>query len=125
MSLRRFCGIHVILRLLSFTVPLLSINCSFPDVDSRAFAVPVAGPVAKLPLRSPASRKGNARTKRRGPATSGVFPYFPGICQQPSTWLRTGELMQSHAAELRDLVDGISRLSLSGSGSSEYAGDCV
>jgi len=33
--------------------------------------------------------------------------------------------MQSHAAELRDLVDGISRLSLSGSGSSEYAGDCV
>jgi fructoselysine-6-P-deglycase FrlB-like protein len=31
--------------------------------------------------------------------------------------------MQSNAAELRDLVDGISCLSLSGSGSSEYAGD--
>ena len=55
----------------------------------------------------------------------GYFHTFREISQQPSTWLRTGELMQSHAAELRDLVDGISCLSLSGSGSSEYAGDCA
>jgi hypothetical protein len=55
----------------------------------------------------------------------GYFHTFREICQQPSTWLRTGELMQSRTAELRDLVDGISWLSLSGSGSSEYAGDCA
>jgi tagatose-6-phosphate ketose/aldose isomerase len=55
----------------------------------------------------------------------GYFHTFREIGQQPSTWLGTVELMQSHAAELRDLVDGISCLALSGSGSSEYAGDCA
>ena len=55
----------------------------------------------------------------------GYFHTFREISQQPSSWLRTAELMQSHAAELRDLVEGISCLSLSGSGSSEYAGDCA
>lgn len=55
----------------------------------------------------------------------GYFHTFREIGQQPSTWLRTVEVMQAHAAELRDLVDGISCLSLSGSGSSEYAGDCA
>lgn len=47
------------------------------------------------------------------------------ICQQPSTWLRTCELMRSRAADLKSLVTGISSLALTGSGSSEYAGDCV
>ena len=55
----------------------------------------------------------------------GYFHTFREIGQQPSTWLRTVEVMQAQAAELRDLVDGISCLSLSGSGSSEYAGDCA
>ncbi len=55
----------------------------------------------------------------------GYFHTFREIAQQPSTWVRTSELMQSHAGELRDLVDGISWLALSGSGSSEYAGDCA
>jgi tagatose-6-phosphate ketose/aldose isomerase len=55
----------------------------------------------------------------------GYFHTFREIAQQPSTWLRTAELMQSRAAELRALVEGIACLSLSGSGSSEYAGDCV
>jgi tagatose-6-phosphate ketose/aldose isomerase len=55
----------------------------------------------------------------------GYFHTFREIGQQPSTWLRTAELMQSHAAEVHHLVNGISCLSLSGSGSSEYAGDCV
>ena len=55
----------------------------------------------------------------------GYFHTFREICQQPATWLRTAELMRSRAAELRELVAGISCLSLSGSGSSEYAGDCA
>ena len=55
----------------------------------------------------------------------GYFHTFREIGQQPSTWLRTVELMQAHAGELSELVDGISCLSMSGSGSSEYAGDCV
>jgi tagatose-6-phosphate ketose/aldose isomerase len=55
----------------------------------------------------------------------GYFHTFREIAQQPSTWLRTAELMQSRAAELGALVEGVSCLSLSGSGSSEYAGDCA
>jgi tagatose-6-phosphate ketose/aldose isomerase len=55
----------------------------------------------------------------------GYFHTFREIAQQPSTWIRTAELMQSHCAELRDVMDGISCLTLSGSGSSEYAGDCA
>jgi tagatose-6-phosphate ketose/aldose isomerase len=47
------------------------------------------------------------------------------ICQQPSTWIRTAELMQQSVGELSLLVEGISNLVLSGSGSSEFVGDCV
>jgi D-galactosamine 6-phosphate deaminase/isomerase len=47
------------------------------------------------------------------------------ICQQPSTWIRTAELMQQFARVLSPLVEGISSLVLSGSGSSDFAGDCV
>jgi tagatose-6-phosphate ketose/aldose isomerase len=47
------------------------------------------------------------------------------ICQQPSTWLGTAELMQQSARELAPLVKSTATLILSGSGSSEFAGDCV
>lgn len=55
----------------------------------------------------------------------GYFHTLREICQQPSTWLRTCGLMSSRAADLTSLVAGISSLTLTGSGSSEYAGDCV
>ena len=47
------------------------------------------------------------------------------ICQQPWTWIRTAELMQQFARILSPVVERISSLVLSGSGSSEFAGDCV
>jgi len=55
----------------------------------------------------------------------GYFHTLREICQQPSTWLRTCELMRGRAASLRSTLAGISGLTLTGSGSSEYAGDCV
>ena len=55
----------------------------------------------------------------------GYFHTLREICQQPSTWLRTCELMRSRAADLKSIVADISSLTLTGSGSSEYAGDCV
>ncbi|HST12301.1 MAG TPA: SIS domain-containing protein [Terriglobales bacterium] len=55
----------------------------------------------------------------------GYFHTLREICQQPATWLRTCALMQSKAASLRPALSGISSLILTGSGSSEYAGDCV
>src|SRR5262249_13214579 len=47
------------------------------------------------------------------------------ILQQPATWRQTAELMQESAASLTPVLKDISSLVLSGSGSSEYAGDCA
>jgi len=55
----------------------------------------------------------------------GYFHTLREICQQPATWLRTSALMQSKAASIRPALAGIASLTLTGSGSSEYAGDCV
>jgi tagatose-6-phosphate ketose/aldose isomerase len=55
----------------------------------------------------------------------GYFHTLREICQQPSTWARTAERMVQSAPALVPSVQGISGLTLTGSGSSEYAGDCV
>ncbi|MGH9505115.1 MAG: SIS domain-containing protein [Terriglobales bacterium] len=55
----------------------------------------------------------------------GYFHTLREICQQPSTWMQTAELMCSRADTLQAPLAGISSLTLTGSGSSEYAGDCV
>jgi tagatose-6-phosphate ketose/aldose isomerase len=55
----------------------------------------------------------------------GYFHTFREICQQPSTWLQTSELMVSQSANLRSTMAGIRNLTLTGSGSSEYAGECL
>lgn len=47
------------------------------------------------------------------------------ILQQPETWRSTAELTLQHAAELRLLLDSSRSIVLTGSGSSEYAGECV
>jgi tagatose-6-phosphate ketose/aldose isomerase len=55
----------------------------------------------------------------------GYFHTLREICQQPATWLRTSALMRASGASVRSAVAGIASLTLTGSGSSEYAGDCV
>ena len=55
----------------------------------------------------------------------GYFHTLREICQQPATWLRTCALMQGKAESVRPALAGIASLILTGSGSSEYAGDCV
>ena len=55
----------------------------------------------------------------------GYFHTLREICQQPATWMHTAKLMQESAREISPLLKGISSLILSGSGSSEFAGDCV
>ena len=57
--------------------------------------------------------------------TLGCFHTLREILQQPATWLRTGEQMVALADLLGAAVDGIESLVLTGSGSSEYAGECV
>jgi tagatose-6-phosphate ketose/aldose isomerase len=57
--------------------------------------------------------------------SAGYFHTLREICQQPLTWIKTAEQMIASAAELQDCVQGIEALVLTGSGSSEFAGDCV
>ncbi len=55
----------------------------------------------------------------------GYFHTLREICQQPTTWTQTCSLMLSRAPTLKKSLDGLASLILTGSGSSEYAGDCV
>src|SRR5690349_10654632 len=55
----------------------------------------------------------------------GYFHTLHEIFQQPSSWIHTAEQMSLLASDLRSCVSGIRNLVLTGSGSSEYAGDCV
>ncbi len=55
----------------------------------------------------------------------GYFHTLREICQQPTTWTQTCSLMLSCAPTLKKSLDGLASLILTGSGSSEYAGDCV
>ena len=54
----------------------------------------------------------------------GYFHTLHEICQQPFTWLNTATQMVSAAPELRALTAGARSIVLTGSGSSEFAGDC-
>lgn len=62
-----------------------------------------------------------AEVKRR----RGYFHTLREIVQQPRTWLDTCTRMISHKAELQAVVANLRSIVLTGSGTSEYAGDCV
>ncbi|HYY72663.1 MAG TPA: SIS domain-containing protein [Candidatus Bathyarchaeia archaeon] len=55
----------------------------------------------------------------------GYFHTIREICQQPWTWLRTCDCMLASRDRLKNDLKGIHSLALTGSGSSEYAGECV
>jgi D-galactosamine 6-phosphate deaminase/isomerase len=50
---------------------------------------------------------------------------LPEICRQPQTWRETCELMIKSAATVGACLRGAKSLAFTGSGSSEYVGDCV
>jgi tagatose-6-phosphate ketose/aldose isomerase len=47
------------------------------------------------------------------------------ILQQPTTWLETGRQLAALSASLRETVSSVRTMVLTGSGSSEYAAECV
>ena len=69
---------------------------------------------AELFARSPADQK-----------RLGYFHTLREICQQPGTWLRTCDQMIAATENVRQVHVGIRSLTLTGSGSSQYAGECV
>jgi tagatose-6-phosphate ketose/aldose isomerase len=56
---------------------------------------------------------------------AGYFHTLREILQQPASWLQTGKELISTTKRLQQSVAGIETLVLTGSGSSEYAGECV
>lgn len=56
---------------------------------------------------------------------AGYFHTLREILQQPATWLATGHQLAELAASLRESLAGLRALVLTGSGSSEFAADCV
>jgi tagatose-6-phosphate ketose/aldose isomerase len=55
----------------------------------------------------------------------GYFHTLREILQQPATWMQTGKELAALSSSLRQTVAGIETLVLTGSGSSEFAGECV
>jgi tagatose-6-phosphate ketose/aldose isomerase len=55
----------------------------------------------------------------------GYFHTLREICQQPETWLRTCDQMLAATEVVRQAYAGVRSLTLAGSGSSQYAGECV
>ena len=55
----------------------------------------------------------------------GYFHTLREICQQPETWLRTCDQMVAVSEIVRQVQAGIRSLTLTGSGSSQYAGECI
>lgn len=55
----------------------------------------------------------------------GYFHTLREILQQPATWLQTGSELASMGSELVRTMEGARLIVLTGSGSSEYAGECL
>ena len=56
---------------------------------------------------------------------SGYFHTLREILQQPATWLETGKQLAALSTVLRQTLTGVRTMVLTGSGSSEYAAECV
>ena len=55
----------------------------------------------------------------------GYFHTLREICQQPLTWFTTADLVAAHRDQLAASLHGAKNIILTGSGSSEYVGECV
>jgi len=55
----------------------------------------------------------------------GYFHTLREICQQPISWPATAELVVRNQSRIKACLDGVLNIVLTGSGSSEYAGECV
>ena len=56
---------------------------------------------------------------------AGYFHTLREIVQQPATWRETARQIAAEEARLRKLLEGVGVIVLTGSGSSEYVGECV
>ena len=57
--------------------------------------------------------------------SGGYFHTLREILQQPATWMDTCDRVSASAGMLEGVANGIQSLVLTGSGSSQFAGECV
>ena len=66
---------------------------------------------------------------RRAEATSqhdgGYFHTLAEICQQPETWRQTARAAHARRAEIEAITKGCAAIVLTGSGSSQFAAECI
>ncbi len=72
------------------------------------------------PLADALLRKPSAEQEEQG-----YFHTLREICQQPLTWFSTADLVVHHRDQLAASLYGAKNIILTGSGSSEYIGECV
>ncbi len=65
------------------------------------------------------------RVSEQAQRNAGYFHTIQEILQQPETWLNTCELIIGQAGSLEVPLGGINSIVLTGSGSSQFAGECV
>jgi tagatose-6-phosphate ketose/aldose isomerase len=117
-------------------LPILWIFFHFLNI-SVIFPVAERYPACMCPVSLPESEWLRALAERQPKAAEllaksaeeqkrlGYFHTLREICQQGSTWMQTCELMQDHAQAIKSSLQGVTSLLLTGSGSSEYVGNCV
>lgn len=81
-------------------------------------------PPASLALNHPEAAA-LLRGSGAGEPAAGYEHTLREILQQPETWLDTGARLVNNAALVGDVLGGMRSIVLTGSGSSEFAGECV
>lgn len=76
-------------------------------------------------LESPAALADLARESESRQAELGYADTLHEICQQPDTWERTAEQLAPRMPELREVLAGCAAVVLTGSGSSQFAAECL
>jgi D-galactosamine 6-phosphate deaminase/isomerase len=107
-------------------------RCCFVKVVRSAVLIQSTGPengAANPALSALVQNQREAAVLLRRPQDEqqalGYFHTLREILQQPATWLRTGDAVSGRAGYLSAALKGVQRLMLTGSGSSQYAGECL
>jgi tagatose-6-phosphate ketose/aldose isomerase len=76
-------------------------------------------------LQALAARRGNFSTLLAGGDCAGFGHTLREICQQPATWTETARHLLPFREAMAEALVSCRRIVLTGSGSSQYAGECV
>src|SRR5947209_13911970 len=65
------------------------------------------------------------RAPKQSQQERGYADTLAEICQQPETWIRTANTVDNRREEIYKSTDGCRAIVLTGSGSSQFASECI